>query len=64
MLMARETTPPPSRLGKVSITVWTDDDRRRRLRVQAAETGRSIQELVEEALDEKLAKMEKGAKRK
>jgi predicted transcriptional regulator len=56
MLMARETTPPPSRLGKVSITIWTDDDRRRRLRVLAAETGRSIQEIVEEALDRELAR--------
>jgi plasmid stability protein len=61
--MARETPLPPSRVGKVSLTIWTDDDRRRRLRVQAAETGRSIQELVEEALDEKLAKMEKGKRK-
>jgi len=63
MLMARETSPAPSRLGKVAITVWTDDDRRRRLRVLAAETGRSIQEIVEEALDRELARTEKGKRK-
>jgi predicted transcriptional regulator len=50
-------------LGKVAITVWTDDDRRRRLRVLAAETGRSIQEIVEEALDRELARTEKGKRK-
>lgn len=49
--------PPPrpksgGRAGKSGIAFWVDPDAARQLRVIAAEDGRTIQSLMEEALDD------------
>lgn len=45
---------PPSRLGKKGLTVYADAALLHRLRVFAAMTGRSMQDLVTEAIAEHL----------
>ena len=41
----------PSRQGKVNIGIWTTPERRNALKVKAAQTGKTVQELVEQAID-------------
>lgn len=47
---------PPSREGKVNIGIWTTPERRHALKVKAAQTGKTVQELVEDAIDRVVGK--------
>jgi hypothetical protein len=49
----------PSRGGKVNVAFWTTDERRRKLKMLAAETGKSMAEILEPLIDRELAKREK-----
>ena len=42
---------PPSRAGRKGVAFWVDPDAARQLRIVAAEEDRTVQSLMEEALD-------------
>lgn len=46
----------PSRADKVNLAIWTSAERRLALKRRALEMGCTVQEFVEAAIDEKLAK--------
>lgn len=54
-----ETYVAPSRAGKVNLAIWTDPERRQRLKVLAAMSGESAAEIIERALDREMDRMEK-----
>jgi hypothetical protein len=49
----------PSRDGKINLAIWTDPERRQRLKRAALECGKSVQEIVEGAIDRELARLER-----
>ncbi|MEQ8823820.1 MAG: hypothetical protein RIC14_05555 [Filomicrobium sp.] len=57
--MADDKYTAPSRKGKVNLAVWTDPERRQALKVAAAQTGKSVQEIVEDAIDRELKRLQK-----
>jgi hypothetical protein len=54
----------PSREGQVSFTFWTTPKLRNEVKRLAIDIGRSVQELMEEATEDLLAKHAKRGKRK
>jgi hypothetical protein len=45
------TSRQPSRAGKVQVQVWVPEDTRRRLKVLAATTGGTVEQLLVEVID-------------
>lgn len=43
----------------MNVAFWTTDERRRKLKMLAAETGKSMAEILEPLIDRELAKREK-----
>lgn len=56
MHMADEKYTAPSRKGKVNLAIWTDPDRRKALKQLALDSGKSVQEIVEDAIDRALSR--------
>ena len=55
-LPALQAGRPPARQGKKAVAFWVDPEPATQLRVAAATMGRSIQEIMTEALDDWFAK--------
>jgi hypothetical protein len=62
--MKKPTYTAPSRTGKVNIAIWTEPERRLDLKMMAVKTGRSIQEIIETAIDRELAAFRKSEAKK
>ena len=62
--MRGERKGQPSREGLVSFTFWTDPELRLSVRRLSLDTGKSVQELMEEATRNLLADYAKRSKRK
>ena len=56
-----EAKRPPARQGKKAVSFWVDPAAATQLRVASAQMGRSVQAIMEEALDEAFRKQRLSA---
>ena len=57
-LEAMKAGKAPSRAGKVQISAFVSEDKRTRLKIVSAKAGQGISDLIEQAVDDLLAKHE------